>query len=119
MFSLYLFLSCTSIIKVSMFLQQILDEEEFKGEDFHLFQVAGQKCLEEGYTAEVLEVIQNEKNRAIVKIMGWNLLGPLTRCILKHKEGDVKREHCLKMLDKLTEVSHGVFPDRTLGHFLH
>ncbi|XP_044288289.1 glomulin [Varanus komodoensis] len=83
---------------------QILDEEEFKGEDFHLFQVAGQKCLEEGYTAEVLEVIQNEKNRAIVKIMGWNLLGPLTRCILKHKEGDVKREHCLKMLDKLTEL---------------
>ncbi|KAH0618420.1 hypothetical protein JD844_017603 [Phrynosoma platyrhinos] len=42
---------------------QILDEEEFKGEDFNLFQVAGQKCLEEGYISEVLEVVQNEKNR--------------------------------------------------------
>uniref|UniRef100_A0A674IUD0 Glomulin, FKBP associated protein n=1 Tax=Terrapene triunguis TaxID=2587831 RepID=A0A674IUD0_9SAUR len=61
---------------------QILEEEDFKGEDFNLFQVAGQKCLEEGYAAEVLEVIQNEKNKVIVKSMGWNLVCPLVRCIL-------------------------------------
>ncbi|XP_064928695.1 glomulin isoform X3 [Columba livia] len=42
---------------------QILEEADFKGEDFNLFQVAGQKCLEDGYAAQLLEVIQNEKNK--------------------------------------------------------
>ncbi|XP_066480320.1 glomulin [Tiliqua scincoides] len=83
---------------------QILDEEDFKGEDFNLFQVAGQKCLEEGYIAEVLEVVQNEKNKVIVKSMGWNLVGPLIRCILKYKLDDVERKLCLKILDKLIEL---------------
>ncbi|XP_053099596.1 glomulin [Hemicordylus capensis] len=83
---------------------QILDEEEFKGEDFNLFQVAGQKCLEEGYIAEVLEVFQNEKNQVIVKSMGWNLIGPLVGCLLKYKQDDVRRGFCLKILEKLMEL---------------
>uniref|UniRef100_A0A674IHU4 Glomulin, FKBP associated protein n=1 Tax=Terrapene triunguis TaxID=2587831 RepID=A0A674IHU4_9SAUR len=83
---------------------QILKEEDFKGEDFNLFQVAGQKCLEEGYAAEVLEVIQNEKNKVIVKSMGWNLVCPLVRCILSYKQEDEKREHCLKILDQLVQL---------------
>uniref|UniRef100_A0A8C3S4Z5 Glomulin, FKBP associated protein n=1 Tax=Chelydra serpentina TaxID=8475 RepID=A0A8C3S4Z5_CHESE len=83
---------------------QILEEEDFKGEDFNLFQVAGQKCLEEGYAAEVLEVIQNEKNKVIVKSMGWNLVCPLVRCILSYKQEDEKREHCLKILDQLVQL---------------
>ncbi|KAH1166586.1 hypothetical protein KIL84_015758 [Mauremys mutica] len=85
-------------------LWQILEEEDFKGEDFNLFQVAGQKCLEEGYAAEVLEVIQNEKNKVIVKSMGWNLVCPLVRCILSYKQEDEKREHCLKILDQLVQL---------------
>nr|XP_013816825.1 PREDICTED: glomulin isoform X2 [Apteryx mantelli mantelli] len=42
---------------------QILKEADFRGEDFNLFQVAGQKCLEDGYAAQLLEVVQNEKNK--------------------------------------------------------
>ncbi|KAJ7332508.1 hypothetical protein JRQ81_014688 [Phrynocephalus forsythii] len=83
---------------------QILDEEDFKGEDFDLFQVAGQKCLDEGYIAEILEVVQNEKNTVIVKNMGWNLTGPLIRCILKHEQDEVKRKQGLKILDKLVQL---------------
>ncbi|KFO87584.1 Glomulin, partial [Buceros rhinoceros silvestris] len=83
---------------------QILEEADFKGEDFNLFQVAGQKCLETGYAAQLLEVIQNEKNKVIVKNMGWNLISPLVRCIFMYKHEDDKREHCLKILDQLAQL---------------
>ncbi|NXQ80893.1 GLMN protein, partial [Nyctibius grandis] len=83
---------------------QILEEADFKGEDFNLFQVAGQKCLEDGYTAQLLEVIQNEKNKVIIKHMGWNLISPLVRCIFTYKQEDDKREHCLKILDQLAQL---------------
>ncbi|NXY46310.1 GLMN protein, partial [Ceuthmochares aereus] len=83
---------------------QILEEADFKGEDFNLFQVAGQKCLEDGYAAQLLEVIQNEKNKVIIKNMGWNLLSPLVRCIFTYKQQDDKREHCLKILDQLAQL---------------
>ncbi|XP_051481095.1 glomulin isoform X2 [Apus apus] len=85
---------------------QILEEADFKGEDFNLFQVAGQKCLEDGYAAELLEVIKNEKNKVIIKNMGWNLLSPLVRCIFMYKQEDEKREHCLKILDQLAQLCY-------------
>jgi len=50
------------------YFQQILEEADFKGEDFNLFQVAGQKCLEDGYAAQLLEVIQNEKNKVSLSL---------------------------------------------------
>ncbi|NWR94460.1 GLMN protein, partial [Furnarius figulus] len=83
---------------------QILEESDFKGEDFNLFQVAGQKCLEDGYAAQLLEVIQNEKNKVIIKNMGWNLISPLVRCIFMYKQDDDKREHCLSILDQLAQL---------------
>ncbi|KAJ7410429.1 Glomulin [Willisornis vidua] len=83
---------------------QILEEADFKGEDFNLFQVAGQKCLEDGYAAQLLEVIQNEKNKVIIKNMGWNLISPLVRCIFMYKQDDDKREHCLRILDQLAQL---------------
>ncbi|XP_030350869.1 glomulin isoform X2 [Strigops habroptila] len=83
---------------------QILEEADFKGEDFNLFQVAGQKCLEDGYAAQLLEVIQNEKNKVIIKNMGWNLISPLVRCIFMYKKDDDKREHCLKILEQLAQL---------------
>ncbi|NXU50191.1 GLMN protein, partial [Turnix velox] len=83
---------------------QVLDEADFKGEDFNLFQVAGQKCLEDGYASQLLEVIQNEKNKVIIKNMGWNLISPLVRCIFMYKQEDDKREHCLKILDQLAQL---------------
>ncbi|KAM8805532.1 glomulin [Eudromia elegans] len=83
---------------------QILEEADFRGEDFNLFQVAGQKCLEDGYAAQLLEVVQNEKNKVIIKNMGWNLICPLVRCILMYKQEDDNREHCLKILDLLVQL---------------
>ncbi|NWZ77988.1 GLMN protein, partial [Poecile atricapillus] len=83
---------------------QILEEADFKGEDFNLFQVAGQKCLEDGYAAQLLEVIQNEKNKVIIKNMGWNLISPLVRCIFMYKQEDDKREHCLRILEQLAQL---------------
>ncbi|XP_054068398.1 glomulin isoform X2 [Rissa tridactyla] len=83
---------------------QVLEEADFKGEDFNLFQVAGQKCLEDGYASQLLEVIQNEKNKVIIKNMGWNLISPLVRCIFMYKQEDDKREHCLKILDQLAQL---------------
>ncbi|NWI11206.1 GLMN protein, partial [Crypturellus soui] len=83
---------------------QILEEADFSGEDFNLFQVAGQKCLEDGYAAQLLEVVQNEKNKVIIKNMGWNLICPLVRCILVYKQEDDNRKHCLKILDLLVQL---------------
>ncbi|XP_072199402.1 glomulin [Excalfactoria chinensis] len=83
---------------------QILEEADFRGEDYNLFQVAGQKCLEDGYAAQLLEVIQNVKNRVVIKNMGWNLISPLVRCILAYKQEDEKRELYLKILDQLVQL---------------
>ncbi|XP_042676044.1 glomulin isoform X1 [Centrocercus urophasianus] len=83
---------------------QILEEADFRGEDYDLFQVAGQKCLEDGYAAQLLEVIQNVKNKVIIKNMGWNLISPLVRCILAYKKEDEKRELCLRILDQLVQL---------------
>lgn len=46
--------------------QQILEEQDFKEEDFGLFQLAGQRCLEEGHISQLLEIIQNEENKASI-----------------------------------------------------
>lgn len=45
------------------FCQQILEEQDFKEEDFGLFQLAGQRCIDEGHIEQLLEIIQNEKNK--------------------------------------------------------
>ncbi|XP_001376975.1 glomulin isoform X2 [Monodelphis domestica] len=85
---------------------QILEEEDFKEEDFGLFQLAGQKCLEEGYISQVLDILENEKNKVIIRSMGWNLVGPVVRCFICHKEEVDKREKCLRMLDLLVKLCH-------------
>lgn len=72
---------------------QILEEHDFKEEDFGLFQLAGQRCIEDGYINQLLEIIQDEKNKTIIKSMGWNLVGPVVRCLLRGREED-KREEC-------------------------
>ncbi|XP_075414534.1 glomulin [Tenrec ecaudatus] len=83
---------------------QILEEEDFKEEDFGLFQLAGQKCIDEGHIDQLLEIIQNEKNRLIVWNMGWNLVGPVVRCLLwNDKEEDKKKDYFL-MLDLLVKL---------------
>ncbi|KFV95486.1 Glomulin, partial [Eurypyga helias] len=40
----------------------------------------------------------------IIKNMGWNLISPLVRCIFMYKQENDKREHCLKILDQLSQL---------------
>nr|KAF6382063.1 glomulin, FKBP associated protein [Pipistrellus kuhlii] len=82
---------------------QILEEQDFKEEDFGLFQLAGQRCIDEGHIDQLLEVIQNEKNKVIIKNMGWNLVGPVVRCLLWNNKEDDKVKYFL-LLDLLVKL---------------
>lgn len=42
--------------------------------------------------------------QVIIKNMGWNLVGPVVRCLLWNKE-DEKRKYYFLMLDLLVKVS--------------
>ncbi|XP_051026523.1 glomulin [Acomys russatus] len=98
--------SPTSYLRLCLFLsvclQQILEEHDFKEEDFGLFQLAGQRCIEDGHINQLLQVIQDERNKTIIKSMGWNLVGPVVRCLLRNGEED-KRD-CLLMFDLLVKL---------------
>ncbi|XP_053447390.1 glomulin isoform X2 [Nycticebus coucang] len=83
---------------------QILGEQNFKEDDFGLFQLAGQRCIEEGYIEQLLEILQNEKNKVIVKHMGWNLVGPIVRCLLRNDKKDDERKVYFLMLDLLVKL---------------
>uniref|UniRef100_A0A8C6QGB2 Glomulin n=1 Tax=Nannospalax galili TaxID=1026970 RepID=A0A8C6QGB2_NANGA len=82
---------------------QILEEHNFNKEDFGLFQLAGQRCIEEGHIDQLLEIIQEERNKIIIKSMGWNLVGPVVRCLLKNEEED-KRKNYFLTLDILVKL---------------
>ncbi|XP_069863753.1 glomulin [Dipodomys merriami] len=82
---------------------QILEEHDFKEEDFGLFQLAGQRCIEEGHIDQLLQIIQNEKNKVIIKSMGWNLVGPVVRCLLWNDKDDKRKDYFL-MLDLLVKL---------------
>ncbi|XP_069453989.1 glomulin [Ovis canadensis] len=83
---------------------QILEEQDFKEEDFGLFQLAGQRCIDEGHIDQLLEIIQNEKNKIIVKNMGWNLVGPVVRSLLRIEKEDDKRKCHFLLLDLLVKL---------------
>ncbi|XP_006882465.1 PREDICTED: glomulin isoform X1 [Elephantulus edwardii] len=83
---------------------QILEEEDFKEEDFGLFQLAGRRCIDEGHIDQLLEIIQNEKNKIIIRNMGWNLVGPVVRCLLWNDKEDDKRKDYFLMLDLLVKL---------------
>ncbi|XP_034786968.3 glomulin isoform X6 [Pan paniscus] len=83
---------------------QILGEQDFKEDDFGLFQLAGQRCIEEGHTDQLLEIIQNEKNKVIIKNMGWNLVGPVVRCLLCKDKEDSKRKVYFLIFDLLVKL---------------
>lgn len=82
---------------------QILEEHDFKEEDFGLFQLAGQRCIEDGHVDQLLEIIQDEKNKTVIKSMGWNLVGPVVRCLLRNGEED-ERKDCFLVFDLLVKL---------------
>ncbi|KAG5847631.1 glomulin, FKBP associated protein a [Anguilla anguilla] len=81
---------------------QVVQDDSFKPEDYDLFQTAGRACIEQGDSRQLLDIITDEKSKAIVRSMGWNLLGPLVRVLLKKEEESLP--HCLAILTHLLEV---------------
>uniref|UniRef100_F1S4F7 Glomulin, FKBP associated protein n=1 Tax=Sus scrofa TaxID=9823 RepID=F1S4F7_PIG len=65
---------------------QILEEQDFKEEDFGLFQLAGQRCLDEGHIDQLFEIIQNEKNKKkmCVLMVNYDLVSFLVIQKLRH-----------------------------------
>ncbi|XP_078075018.1 glomulin, FKBP associated protein a [Mustelus asterias] len=83
-----------------------LPETEFKEEDHGIFQSAACRCLEEGHAAKLLEILQDEKNKDFVTCMGWNFVGPIVSCALKDEQESEHKENCLKILDRVVQISN-------------
>lgn len=81
---------------------QTVKDESFSPEDYDLFIAAGRTCIEQGDSAQVLSILVDEKNQNIVRCMGWNLLGPLVKILLKKE--DKSLSHCHGILLHLLEV---------------
>ncbi|NP_001007416.1 glomulin, FKBP associated protein a [Danio rerio] len=81
---------------------QTVKDESFSPEDYDLFTAAGSTCIEQGDSAQVLSILVDEKNQNIVRCMGWNLLGPLVKMLLKKE--DKTLPHCHAILLHLLEV---------------
>ncbi|XP_016132621.1 glomulin, FKBP associated protein a [Sinocyclocheilus grahami] len=81
---------------------QAIKDEGFSPEDYDLFFTAGRTCIEQGNSAQVLSILVDEKNKSIVRCMGWNLLGPLVQILLKKEDGNLP--HCHAILSHLLEV---------------
>ncbi|KAB5535924.1 hypothetical protein PHYPO_G00123490 [Pangasianodon hypophthalmus] len=81
---------------------QLVQDENFSPADFDLFHVAGKSCIEQGHSAHVLSVIIDERNKNIVRCMGWNLLEPLVKVLLKKEEKNL--HHCQAIFSHLLQV---------------
>ncbi|XP_056379125.1 glomulin [Hyla sarda] len=83
---------------------QKLSEEEFKEEDTNVFLVTCQKCLEEERTDVLLDIIRDEKNKVLIRNVGWNLLGPITRCIERCPPESEEERGYLQIVSALIQV---------------
>ncbi|XP_046882931.1 glomulin, FKBP associated protein a isoform X2 [Hypomesus transpacificus] len=81
---------------------QAVEDYNYTSEDYDVFQIAGRACIEEGDSAQVLSIVVDEKNKDIVRCMGWNLLGPLVQILLKKEDKNLP--HCLAIFTHLVEV---------------
>ncbi|XP_053326222.1 glomulin [Spea bombifrons] len=83
---------------------QNLSDLDFNEEDINAFVATCQKCLEEERVAFLLQIIQDEKNKVIIGNMGWNLVGPITRCLQKCSAESEKGQFCLQMINDLIQL---------------
>ncbi|XP_066508152.1 glomulin-like [Hoplias malabaricus] len=81
---------------------QAVQNENFSPADFDLFQTSGKNCIEQGDSAQVLSIVIDEKNKNIVQCMGWNLLEPLVKVLLKKEDKNLP--HCHAILTHLIEI---------------
>ncbi|KAM9439201.1 glomulin, FKBP associated protein a isoform 1-T2 [Clarias gariepinus] len=79
-----------------------VEDENYTPADFEVFRSAGASCIERGHGAHVLSVIIDERNQNIVRCMGWNLLEPLVRVLLKKEEKNL--HHCQAIFSHLLQV---------------
>ncbi|XP_028988011.1 glomulin, FKBP associated protein a [Betta splendens] len=81
---------------------QGLPDDGYASEDYNVFTVAGRSCIEEGNSLQVLSIVLDEKNQDIVRCMGWNLLPPLIKVLLKKEDEDLPQ--CLAIFNHLLET---------------
>ncbi|XP_076838140.1 glomulin, FKBP associated protein a isoform X2 [Brachyhypopomus gauderio] len=81
---------------------QNIQDGNFSSADFDLFQTAGRTCIKQGDSAQVLSIVIDEKNKNIIRCMGWNLLEPLVKVLLKKEDKNLP--HCHAILTHLLEV---------------
>ncbi|XP_062843479.1 glomulin, FKBP associated protein a [Trichomycterus rosablanca] len=81
---------------------QAVQDENYSPVDFDVFQTAGRTCIEQGYGADVLSIVVDEKNKNVVRCMGWNLLEPLLKVLLKKEDRNL--HHCRAIFTYLLEV---------------
>ncbi|KAM5147778.1 glomulin [Mantella aurantiaca] len=83
---------------------QNLSEDDLNEEDTNVFLVTCQKCLEEEQLTAVLEIIQDERNQVFIRSTGWNLIGPITKCMLTNEPSSDKEKICLQMINGLVQL---------------
>uniref|UniRef100_A0AAX7V0Y2 Glomulin, FKBP associated protein a n=1 Tax=Astatotilapia calliptera TaxID=8154 RepID=A0AAX7V0Y2_ASTCA len=81
---------------------QALPDDSYTTEDHNIFTVAGQTCIKEGNSVQVLSIVLDEKNQEIVRCMGWNLLPPLIQVLLKKEDKNLPQ--CLAIFNHLLET---------------
>ncbi|XP_022534321.1 glomulin, FKBP associated protein a isoform X1 [Astyanax mexicanus] len=81
---------------------QAVQDEKFSPADFDLFQTAGKTCIEQGDSAQVLSIIVDERNKDIVRCMGWNLLEPIVKVLLSKEDRNLP--HCHAILTHLLQT---------------
>ncbi|XP_006831116.1 PREDICTED: glomulin [Chrysochloris asiatica] len=104
---------------------QILDEQDYKEEDFGLFQLAGQRCIDEGHIDQLLAIIQHEKNKLLPPfrytastIIGFLLAvgDPLSKMIFNYgkkkriwKHLEFEEEEDKQLADAMASLAYLVF----------
>ncbi|KAM6918860.1 glomulin, FKBP associated protein a [Xenentodon cancila] len=81
---------------------QALTDDSYAAEDHNVFTSAGRTCIEEGDSAQVLSIVLDDRNQHIVRCMGWNLLPPLIRVLLKKEDRNLPQ--CLAIFNHLLET---------------
>nr|XP_046264324.1 glomulin, FKBP associated protein a [Scatophagus argus]XP_046264325.1 glomulin, FKBP associated protein a [Scatophagus argus] len=81
---------------------QALPDDSYTTEDHDVFTISGRTCIEEGNSAQVLSIVLDEKNQDIVRCMGWNLLPPLIKVLLKKEDKNLSQ--CLAIFNHLLQT---------------
>ncbi|XP_068196980.1 glomulin, FKBP associated protein a [Antennarius striatus] len=81
---------------------QALPDDSYTTEDHDVFMIAGRTCIEEGDITQVLSIVLDEKNQDIVRCMGWNLLPPLIKVLLRKENKDLSQ--CLAVFNHLLQT---------------